>query len=389
MIERPLYKMEFNPNSKPSKGHSGLWYERFFNGYDDKWSVDTDAKSRWIKSVTGECGQLDQLRSSAQNRISLLDNLGGCWGTFQSNWHFATGLGLPHPIENGFAWHPTLGVPYLPGASVKGLVRSWVESWDESLDEAQRKERLYRWFGTDSKDPKAQDEAMPMTTGGFIFFDAAPIVPATLGPDIMTPHMGKWYEKGDKDPMDPETMPGDWHDPVPVSFLVVEKATLLFSIAPRSAAMAEDLELVWEALINALEWLGAGAKTAVGYGRFDRDESAEKPFRSLLEGKRKEAEQRKIEAVEKAARATRSPLQNEMDDLIKKGGDAVAQLRNKLLKGDWLDAAPEDRLAVAQKIKAIQEGEGNWMPTSKKKKKEKKKCDQVQQVIDLGGRVEE
>lgn len=385
MIERPLYKMEFNPTGKPSRGHSGLWYERFFNGYDAKWLVDTGARSRWITSVTGECGQLDQLRAAAQNRISLLDGLQGRWGTFQSNWHFVTGLGLPHPVENGFAWHPTLGVPYLPGASVKGLVRSWVESWDESLDEAQRKDRLYRWFGTDNKDPKEQDETIPMTTGGFIFFDATPIAPATIGPDIMTPHMGKWYEKGDENPMAPETMPGDWHDPVPVSFLVVEKATLLFSVAPRSAAMAQDLKLVWEALISALEWLGAGAKTAVGYGRFDHDESMEKPFRSLLEEKRKEIEQRKVKVAEKAVRASLSPLQQEMQDVVDQGGDCIARLRNKLLKGDWLEAAPEDRLAVAHKIKVIQEAEGSWMPISNRKKKEKKKCDQVQQVIDQGG----
>jgi CRISPR-associated protein Cmr6 len=37
-------------------------------------------------------------------------------------------------VENGFLWHPTLGVPYLPGAAVKGLVRAYVEHWDDRLD---------------------------------------------------------------------------------------------------------------------------------------------------------------------------------------------------------------------------------------------------------------
>ena len=34
-----------------------------------------------------------------------------------------TGMGNPHPLESGFTWHPTLGMPYLPGSAV-GLVRA-------------------------------------------------------------------------------------------------------------------------------------------------------------------------------------------------------------------------------------------------------------------------
>jgi CRISPR-associated protein Cmr6 len=107
-----------------------------------------------------------------------------------------------------------------------------------------------------------------------VFFDAVPTEQATLVADVMTPHMGKWYESGDVDPGGPDNTPADWHDPVPVPFLVVKEVKFLFAIGVRpnfcgatvKQAQAEIKDL-WDSLVNALDWLGAGGKTAVGYGR--------------------------------------------------------------------------------------------------------------------------
>lgn len=38
-----------------------------------------------------------------------------------------TGLGMEHPIENGFAFLDPYGLPYLPGASIKGVIRRAAE----------------------------------------------------------------------------------------------------------------------------------------------------------------------------------------------------------------------------------------------------------------------
>lgn len=40
---------------------------------------------------------------------------------------FVTGMGIEHPIENGFAFLDPYGLPYLPGSSVKGVVRRAAE----------------------------------------------------------------------------------------------------------------------------------------------------------------------------------------------------------------------------------------------------------------------
>lgn len=43
-----------------------------------------------------------------------------------------TGMGLPHPKENGFAWMRPYGIPYIPGSSVKGMLLGWLKSgWAE------------------------------------------------------------------------------------------------------------------------------------------------------------------------------------------------------------------------------------------------------------------
>ena len=248
-----------------TNGHHGLWFERFFNQYDASWKVLDQGKSAWIKQVAGSCGNPDELQRHAVSLAERLAFLGGAYRGFETDWHFATGLGHPHPVENGFLWHPTLGVPYLPGAAVKGLVRAYVEHWDDSLDGEPRKERLRAWFGTAAKGD------VPEQAGELIFFDALPVDKVTLAQDVMTPHYGKWYEQGGDitDPThEPEKVPADWHDPVPVPFLVVKKnAKFLFAIAPRRPACRDQVQPALEALQNALDWLGAGAKTAVGYGR--------------------------------------------------------------------------------------------------------------------------
>jgi hypothetical protein len=78
----------------------------------------------------------------------------------------------------------------------------------------------------------------------------------------MTPHYADYYGSGD--------VPGDWLSPVPIPFLSVAAGTAFqFGIAPRTIDGKEHLECVAEWLKNALQWLGAGAKTAVGYGRFE------------------------------------------------------------------------------------------------------------------------
>ncbi|WP_028490530.1 type III-B CRISPR module RAMP protein Cmr6 [Thiothrix lacustris] len=294
----PLYANCDKPTNCDKDGNLGLWFERFFDQYDDHrhWEVlkptthnHQMGNAYWLLKhfSNKKVGDAKQLASHAQAQMKLADSLQGKSHAFKASWHFVTGMGNPHPVENGFAWHPTLGVPYLTGAAVKGLVRSYIENW---LDDTQenKQQLLLQWFGSTDKNPSADGYASQ--AGELVFFDALPISPVTLVVDIMTPHMGKWYEKGGTDQAagTAEAVPADWHDPVPVSFLAAQDITLQFSFALRQypntgKRPAIELADVMDVLERALEQTGAGGKTATGYGGMIDPEKQQQQVKALQE----------------------------------------------------------------------------------------------------------
>ena len=304
----PLYNGAEIPDKKPEQAHAGLWFDRFFNRYEANWtfrrdgaSSDTAAKVEWIKSMSGTVGQSGQLENFIKRQYSLVRQLQGSSQRYKTDWHFVTGMGNSHPVENGFSWHATLGVPYIAGSAVKGLVRAWVELNDDNLSELDKKARLKSWFGTEDKAVIAEQ------TGDFIFFDAIPEQRPNLIADIMTPHMGDWYADGAKgNPNDAKAVPADWHEPVPVTFLAVKHAQFIFSIAPRKAQTDESekklqdvqLEAVFEALKQALEWLGAGAKTGAGYGYMTQEGDFAGEMNAVLDRENMTEQQKEIAILE-------------------------------------------------------------------------------------------
>jgi CRISPR-associated protein Cmr6 len=291
----PLYSEAKLAGNLKDDAHRGLWWSRFFNKFGVDFSKpDVGGKGEFISEVCKKnCGDTAELAAHALRQVSLFTALGGVHSCYQTQGRFVTGMGNDHPTENGFTWHPTLGVPYLPASSVKGLVRGWLEwQWGaEALKkngDAQKRNQLLQWFGSEHKDPREQ--VADHQAGWFIFFDALPTTPVQLAADVMTPHYGKWYENGgdEKENTKPDTVPADWHSPVPVTFLTVKKATFQFGIAVRAGLKPEvkaiaqialpELMLV---LKDALEWAGAGAKTATGYGRMAVDEKANKNIDEL------------------------------------------------------------------------------------------------------------
>ena len=258
MPERPLYcgteKAKLYDN-----GNAGLWYDKFC----DQWTLPESTsggkfaefdktKMRWIATVTkGPQGNSEELQQFVQRQLNLVKALKGHFAVYTTESRFVTGLGRSHPVENGFAWHQTLGTPYLPGSSVKGLVRSWTKL---DADPEPTGDTLRRLLG--DRD----------TAGSISFLDAIPIAPVPLEADVMTPHYAGWSKS------DP---PGDWRSPTPIPFLTTAAGTqFLFGVFPCATVIQDDLCTVMSWLRSALEWAGAGAKTAVGYGRFCHDSEA-------------------------------------------------------------------------------------------------------------------
>ena len=213
----------------------------------------------WIKTVAGPVGSKSHIDESATRQKQLADRCGGRAFILTTESRFVTGLGREHPIENGFAWHHTLGTPYLPGSSIKGLIRNWAEQW-----KGQTKAEVNSILGG------------PGSVGRVLVLDALPTQQPSLEADVMTPHYSVYYQNGDA--------PGDWLSPTPIPFLVVAAGTpFQFALVPNTLADQPHLKTVEQWLRDALSWLGAGAKTAVGYGRLGIQTAAAMPVVVVIE----------------------------------------------------------------------------------------------------------
>ncbi|HHW39899.1 MAG TPA: type III-B CRISPR module RAMP protein Cmr6 [Syntrophomonadaceae bacterium] len=341
----PLYAGLRVPQGYTRGFNTGLWYDKFFMFWRNDWTVEEDGKKRWIQEVckvpVGDRVLLEEAVSRLTSLVRALDGECRCFGT---DWRFVTGLGRPHPVENGFAWHHTLGVPFLPGSSVKGIVRTWAERFGDSQDS----DKIVRIFGPEG-------EGIDKHVGSVIFFDALPIEPVKLEADVMTPHYSVYYQQER-----PENPPGDWYDPVPIPFLTVApRQVFLFALAPRRPEDEQsraDCHLVMEWLTKALEYIGAGAKTAVGYGRFaPDDEATNKIFRrrpiseiseiSLTDGLAEmPTEEKRNEAV--------SPIRKEMED---DGYSSNPDRFMEFLTNKWLKKLQDEQvpLNTKQEIAAL------------------------------------
>lgn len=212
---------------------------------------------------------------------------------------FTTGLGNEHPLENGFAFLNPYGLPYLPGSGIKGVLRQaarelasgdWGDShgWSEEKTHQVGKidlSTIDALFGLESEDGDSKH-----VRGALSFWDAIPQIPGdSLAVDIMTPHQGHYYQQRTDRKSGDSTSPHDSGAPNPITFLTLPPGTgFAFHVVCDVArlehsdhGLAPDLahNQRWQTLLtaafeHAFEWLGFGAKTAVGYGAMQVNERA-------------------------------------------------------------------------------------------------------------------
>jgi CRISPR-associated protein Cmr6 len=252
-MKQPLYLRPDGVTELREDSHRGLWYDKFCDKWREGWNLKPtpgekgSPKLDWINEITATpVGDASDIHAYAQRIERLVAARSGEVVAVVSQTRFVTGLGRSHPVENGFAWHPTLGTPYLPGTSLKGLVRAWATT--RNLASAQD---LTRVLGDRGQ------------AGLVALLDAVPLEPVRLEADVLTPHYLPW---DDKNP------PGDWRSPTPVPFLVAAPGLRLLSgVIPLKKEAAEHVGPVRTWLIDALQHLGVGAKTSLGYGQFVPD----------------------------------------------------------------------------------------------------------------------
>ena len=353
---------------------------------------DFASREIWQKIVElndDDRGRLAGLRS---RQTALLTSFGNAGVSLHavSTAPFTTGLGNEHPLENGFAFLWPYGLPYLPGSSVKGVVRRAAQElavglWGESHGWSNHA----RWEYP-SKSPGERKQPIQLSMidllfgyepepgerehfrGCLTFWDAFPQIQGNkLRVEIMTPHQKHYYQNGEP--------PHDSGDPSPIKFLtippqsqfafhVVCDARRLEKLAPELVGRWQDL--VRAAFLHAFEWLGFGAKTAVGYGSMERDEGAES---AAQEDRLRQAEQARKAALSEEERKIEAL--RELYDKEKASGrlqpqGQVAEQRLKLLQEALQWENPDLRCKAGQLLQEI----ANDLPWPKKRKEAKAKA---------------
>lgn len=249
----PLYNVMI-PGSLGT-GHAGLWFDKFVPEFVPTREDKKSPKFEWLDKFLASSSQVGDgalIAEFVARRTQLIAKMGGLSLSIKTAERLVTGLGYRHPLENGFAWHATLGTPYLPGSGLKGLARAYATFCNQSDVE--------RIFG-----PRGDGKAHQI--GSVVFLEGIPTNRVKLVAEVMTPHYGPYYQ-GNGD-----AAPADYHKPVPIPFLAVDKdVSFLAGVLPRRPKDVGDLEDTKRAhtwLCDALKDFGAGAKTATGFGRFE------------------------------------------------------------------------------------------------------------------------
>ncbi len=247
-------------------GHRFMLY---FQAWQENWSRVQNITPDELKKVISLSDNAKKLLSELSKRQSTIAEGLGLYllkCPAKSIAPFTTGTGIEHPLENGFAFLNPYGLPYLPGSSVKGVIRRAAEllcdgtfgethGWDQKAIDA--------LFGYESKSGETDES---LNRGALIFWDVFPqLAGDSMSIDIMTPHHSEYYQSA-KTPHDSES-------PNPILFLTIPpKSEFNFYVQCQSALLPLPLHNQWKSLLesafhHAFEWLGFGAKTAVGYGQ--------------------------------------------------------------------------------------------------------------------------
>jgi CRISPR-associated protein Cmr6 len=444
-VPRYIAKREQLIDKSPS-GHRFLLY---FKG----WDIGSDEKRKVLNQICTQTKfEADVLKAIVKKQSLAAQSVGACMRSGKLTAPFVTGMGNPHPVENGFSFLSPYGIPYLPGSSIKGVVRraaeelalmddnsswtiplvwalfgfeagsnylttagdrlayDWFESWvkdnadndkllkawldvicpdkDRKPDEPERNssEILLSWIRDERKNARKDVH----WKGLLCFWDAFPSGDMKLSVDIMNPHHKDYYER--------TASPHDSEQPTPIFFLVMDSGAL-FNFYAEAEDRCGLLDLIgdWKSLVSeafnhAFEWLGFGAKTAVGYGAISRDIEAEDRVEAELraEQARLEAEEKqRREAEEKARIEAELNALPEVDRFVRKVETASSdeegqELVNAQCLPKLNDLSGEEQKKLALAIKGFYERIGKWN-VKKKKKKQYEKVQKIKKILgDMG-----
>lgn len=360
-----------------SEAPPGHRFSLYLEAWNADWKLDDRNKTQAIKRVLLlPDDSVKALNALRDRQLKLAQALGAEIFDALATAPFATGLGIEHPLENGFAFLDPHGLPYLPGSGVKGVLRAaacelatgdWVdnEDWEEKT--------IPSLFGSEPRENSLE-------RGALSFWDVIPQLPENkstkkveMRVDVMTPHQNHYYQDG--------STPHDSGQPIPIPFLTVPAGALFrFVVTCDERRLPERLKgdgwkkLLRAAFEHAYEWLGFGAKTAVGYGAMQIDpEAAAATERKRLSD---EEERRRLAAEDarKQQLAQMSPVDRAIQEYLDGRADMNQPEINALITGiEQNRIVGVETQELARSLQAMMREENRWKEKSATKNPSKDK----------------
>lgn len=252
--------------------HPGLLIQRGYESYDQDSEEGRESKTKHLQRICAirpsplYHNAYQRWRSATEDPLRFYQ----CVVELESRLFIGlTGGGM---LETGCSISHSYGMPYIPGSSVKGIVRAQAQA---SRFGYEHPELLAELFGA-AADPEAprkddhpeRDEVTsgptryPQGLSGIVTFHDAWWVPGSaeqpLVEEIVTTHHLDYYGSEGRTPA------SDMDSPIPNAQIAVQGQFLFVLEGPPTW-----LNLAESMLITALSKRGIGAKTRTGYGLFD------------------------------------------------------------------------------------------------------------------------
>ena len=237
----------------------------------EKFSLaDNDTKEK-VKAVQATYSLVKKIIESDEHKKlsnqllerqqALVKSLKGKLVTVETVGRFVADSSSPSPLGLYFSVDFITGVSIIPATQIKGSTTAAIEA----LNQNDWFERSKKVFGS------LNSIAQVSVTDGFAHPDSLKIIH-----DVTTPHYRTYYENDPEDPNKEFNEPYPWLEPEPLSFFAIE-GKFTFGLVPQQNTKSDELKsLLSDAermILFGLSESGVGAKTATGYGYFEKSEN--------------------------------------------------------------------------------------------------------------------
>ena len=282
----------------------------FFRVWNEDWSIETnkfDALNQVLDYSNSAQVQTNALIQRQKILMGSIDPQLKLSIPATSLSPFMTGMGMEHPLKNGFAFLQPYGLPYLAGSGVKGVLRQTARLLaDDAFGEGTHGFNtltIETLFGSETS--TGGEESDDFSRGALTFWDVIIQPKETaqnqnkmkLAVDILTPHQSHYLQGNEN--------PHDSGEPKPVHYLAVGAgAEFNFHITANSHLLG-DLQNEWQTMMQqcfkyTTEWFGFGAKNAVGYGVLKVDTRALDQQQAEIQKAKQAAQTQNMSPLEKA-----------------------------------------------------------------------------------------